>query len=405
MKVLSLFSGAGGMDLGMEGNFLIPKSLIDPNNNSNWIEKETSNYYLLKPTGFETVFANDIRTDAMTAWTNYFGKKRDISGIFHLDSIVDLVEREISGEIIFPKDIDIITGGFPCNDFSVSGKRRGFNSVIDHEGRRISPQKNISVNRGELYKWMRRVIEIVKPKMFIAENVKGLTNLGDTLQIIQNDFSSADGNGYLIVPAQIIKAWQYGVPQSRERIFFIGFNKSALKESALNNLSLTNIEEKYNPYPNTTHGEGKLPPVSCRTVLSDLLEPDVATDPAQKTFSKARFMGKHCQGQSEIKLDKCGPTIRAEHHGNIEFRRLSREHGGKHQDELDRGLPERRLTVRECARIQTFPDDYDFIIKRTKNNPGVSGSNAYKLIGNAVPPLMAYHIAQNLQNKWNLYFK
>ena len=111
---------------------------------------------------------------------------------------------------------------------------------------------------------------------------------------------------------------------------------------------------------------------------------------SQKKYSKAKYMGKHCQGQIEVKMDGVAPTIRSEHHGNIEFRRLSKEHGGKHEEELLNHLQERRLTIRECARIQTFPDDYQFILK---------------IIGNAVPCIMAYNIAKNLEQKWNIYFK
>lgn len=115
-------------------------------------------------------------------------------------------------------------------------------------------------------------------------------------------------------------------------------------------------------------------------------------------------MGSHCQGQTEIKLDAVGPTIRSEHHGNIEYRRLSAEHGGKLSAELQANLPERRLTVRECARLQTFPDDYQFILSKTETNKNVSASDAYKIIGNAVPCLLAYNIAKNIEQKWNLYF-
>ncbi len=97
-------------------------------------------------------------------------------------------------------------------------------------------------------------------------------------------------------------------------------------------------------------------------------------------------MGKHCQGQNEINLDGLGPTIRSEHHGNIEFRRLSIEHSGKYHNELELGLKERRLSVRECARIQTFPDDFIFIYTDI--------SDGYKMIGNAVPGNLAYAVAK-----------
>ena len=111
------------------------------------------------------------------------------------------------------------------------------------------------------------------------------------------------------------------------------------------------------------------------------------------------------QGNSEIKLDFISPTIRAEHHGNIEFRRLNKENGGTHFDELNNGLRQRRLTVRECARIQTFPDDYQFIQPKTTFNESVSASNAYKIIGNAVPCVFGYNIAMRLAENWDKYFK
>ena len=68
--------------------------------------------------------------------------------------------------------------------------------------------------------------------------------------------------------------------------------------------------------------------------------------------------------------------------------------------ELDRGLGERRLSVRECARIQTFPDDYKFILDSQNEYGGVSGSQAYRLIGNAVPPYLAYNLAKRLEENW-----
>ena len=105
-------------------------------------------------------------------------------------------------------------------------------------------------------------------------------------------------------------------------------------------------------------------------------------------------MGKHCQGQTEIRLDDIGPTIRSEHHGNIEYRRLGEDHNGKCSDELARGLIERRLTVRECARIQTFPDDFTFIDDTVKNIVAM-----YKVIGNAVPVQLARVIGEAIKQQ------
>lgn len=244
--------------------------------------------------------------------------------------------------------------------------------------------------------------------MFIAENVKGLTNLGDVKQIIEQDFSKAGGNGYLVVPAKVLYAPSYGVPQSRERVIFFGFKKDALRPEALRALSKETISEEYDPYPPITHGDSNddyLPIVTSSTAMRGLVEPEYSDDLSQQKYSKAKYMGKHCQGQAEIKLDAVAPTIRSEHHGNIEFRRLSKEHGGTHIFELADGLKERRLTVRECARIQTFPDDYQFILPKTEINVAVASSDAYKIISNAVPPVLAYSIAANLDLKWNRYFK
>ena len=207
-----------------------------------------------------------------------------------------------------------------------------------------------------------------------------------------------------MVPAKVLHAADFGVPQSRERVIFFGFNKGYLRKDALNALMQQKIPVEYDPYPQKTHGDGRSNIVTCSDAFVDLEEPQNTSDLSQKKYSKAKYMGAHCQGQTELKLDSISPTIRSEHHGNIEYRRLSIEHGGKHKEELERGLSERRLTVRECARIQTFPDDYQFILKKTEYNKSVSASDAYKIIGNAVPCVLAYSIAKNLEEKWDKYF-
>lgn len=113
----------------------------------------------------------------------------------------------------------------------------------------------------------------------------------------------------------------------------------------------------------------------------------MSRDLSQQVYSKAKYLSNGSQGQTEIKLTGLGPTIRSEHHGNIEFRRLSTEHGGKHKSELAKGLKERRLTPRECALIQTFPPDYQFVMRGSSSKGmKLSSSGAYKVIGNAVPP-------------------
>ena len=85
---------------------------------------------------------------------------------------------------------------------------------------------------------------------------------------------------------------------------------------------------------------------------------------------------------------------------------MSEEHGGKIKDELERGLKERRLTPRECALIQTFPPDYPFVLRKSSSKRyAVSPSGAYKVIGNAVPPMLAYNIAKRIQEIWSLYFE
>ena len=138
-----------------------------------------------------------------------------------------------NGVNVFPDEVDVVTGGFPCQDFSVAGKRNGFNSHKNHKGDLIEEECASVETRGQLYMWMKEVIEITQPKIFIAENVKGLVNLGDVKSIIQKDFSSANGNGYIVLDPQVLHSANFGVPQSRERVIFIGIKKSALKKSAL----------------------------------------------------------------------------------------------------------------------------------------------------------------------------
>ncbi len=413
LRVLSLFSGCGGLDLGFEGGFSVSSASVNELLCPNFIEKRLKNDFVqLRKTRFTTVFANDILSDARNAWVHFFSQRGHDPEIFLSQSLVDLVKQQQQGEKIFPEEVDILTGGFPCQDFSIAGKRNGFNSHKNHSGERINGNVTSVENRGQLYMWMKEVIEYTQPNIFIAENVKGLVNIPNVKEIIQKDFSSAMNHGYIVLEPQILHAANFGVPQSRERVFFIGIKKSALNPKALKELSKDKISDLYNPYPSPTHaytvqGEFLKPYVRLNEVLAHLDEPEASDDLSQKFFSKAKYIGKHCQGQREINPKGLGPTIRAEHHGNIEFRRLALEHGGTLTDELQKGLKERRLTVRECALIQTFPPDYECVIEKKNGRKGsfvVSPSQAYKLIGNAVPPLLAYNVAKRIEGLWDIYF-
>jgi DNA (cytosine-5)-methyltransferase 1 len=401
LRLLSLFSGCGGLDLGFEGHFEIFETQYNSRIHPDWdVVKTRENRLLLPKTRFNTVFANDILPETQIAWSEFFENKHHV---YCLDSIVDLVKLHTENNInIFPENIDIVTGGFPCQDFSVAGKRLGFNSENSHTGGKLDIDEPTSENRGHLYMWMRDVIAITKPKFFVAENVKGLTNLGDVKEIIESDFANISDGGYFVFPARVLLAADYGVSQSRERVIFLGVKKSVLQPGVLEKLQSIENNPELDPYPEITHSRlsmpGLKPYVTLKDVLDDLDEPDKSKDIDQQRYSKAKYMGAHCQGQIEVDLNGISPTIRSEHHGNIEFRRLSRKNGGANFEELDKGLKERRLTIRECARIQTFPDNYQFC------RNGVSATNAYKMIGNAVPPLLGYHIAKRIEKLWPIYF-
>lgn len=169
LKVVSLFSGAGGMDLGF-----------------------------IKA-GFEIIWANDFFEDAVNSYRKNIGKHMihgDITKISSCD---------------IPDGVDVVIGGFPCQGFSVANTRRSMDD-----------------KRNFLYKEMLRVIADKKPKFFVAENVKGLLSIegGKVFEMIKSDFENLkDNDGNIIgykVDARILNAAEYGVPQTRERVVIIG---------------------------------------------------------------------------------------------------------------------------------------------------------------------------------------
>ena len=313
INIVSLFSGCGGMDLGFEGNFVVPYKSVA--SKPEWISSTINERWVrLNPTRFKLIFANDILREAAITWTANMSKHGYSSSMYHTASIVDLVKRHDEYGDVFPSNVDVVIGGFPCQDFSVAGKRRGFDSHRSHNGTIRLEEQPSEETRGKLYFWMKRVIDITKPKIFIAENVKGLANLGDIKDIIQSDFASADNDGYIVLPPQILHAANYGVPESRERVFFIGVRRSCLKAGIAEQLTSKRVSPNIYPYPKPTHNctlnnNELLPPVVLRDIFQELCEPNDSCDASHLFYSKAKYMGAHCQGQKEVYLDKIAPTI------------------------------------------------------------------------------------------------
>lgn len=295
LKVISLFSGCGGMDLGFIGGF-------------NFLGTE------YKKTGFKIIWANEINSAACKTYRKNFGDY--------------IVEGDISEEINnMPLSADVIIGGFPCQDISINGKMLGING-----------------KRSSLYTYIVEAVQRVHPKVFVAENVGGLLlkKNSDSFERIMKDFGSLGYN----VNYHLYHAEDYGVPQTRERVFIVG---------ALKDLSV------FVPPTPTTHES----PITVEMAIKDLenREEDRAFS---HIWSKANVSGQ--QGNRKMIANRPGYTIRAECHGNIQFHY---------------SLP-RRISMREAARIQSFPDDFLF-------ECGLRDME--RQIGNAVPPVLGWHVA------------
>lgn len=360
-KVLSLFTGICGMDMGFCENIIVHKNSIGNDFKENILanSEKYKDFVILKNKPFEIIFQNDILDGAKKICD-----LNKLSYNYNTNSIYTLLENNFQ----FP-NADVVIGGFPCNDFSHAGKREGFNSSKSHN---LKDETNDTNNRGSLYKSFVKVVDKVKPKIFIAENVYGLLTMkNEPINQIINDFEKLGYN----VNYQLVKANEYGIPQKRWRVIIMGINKER---------KCNLLEENWNYITKNR--------ITCSVgnYLKHLLEPDDSDDISQQVYSKAKKLDKG-QGQIEISLNDFAPTIRAEHHGNIEFRR---HNNGGNADEQH--LPERRLTVREAGLIQTFPPNFIFNIKKDMTS--------YKYIGNAVPPLLSYIISDKVNELLNRYF-
>lgn len=298
VTVVSLFSGCGGMDLGLIGGF-------------DFLGKHYAK------TGLNIIWANEISPAACKTYRENFG-----------DYIVEGdIEEKINN---LPARADIVVGGFPCQDISINGKMLG----VDGE-------------RSSLYIYIVEAVKRLRSKVFIAENVGGLLLKQNeySLNKILEDFNSLGYN----LSYQLYHAEDYGVPQTRKRVIFVGTQKG--------------LPDFTPPIPSI------FAPITAYEALHDL-----ENWPQDKAFShiwsKAKVSGE--QGNRRLIADRPGYTMRAECHGNIQFHY---------------SLP-RRISMREAARIQSFPDSFKFPcgLRETERQ-----------IGNAVPPVLAWHIANSVK--------
>ena len=326
-RVISLFSGCGGMDLGF------------------------------KKAGFNIVYANDFDLDAQAIYLLNLGEidKRDI---------LEVGEEEIP-------DGDILTAGFPCQPFSNAGNRKGVHD-----------------SRGMLYKECLRIIQKKMPRVIVFENVKGLLSTkyidGRNLaEVIIEDLSNMNGIGYNVV-YQLVNASDYSVPQNRQRVLFVGIR---------NDLGITfSFPKKQNKEKMTL-----------RHVLD--VSPNVANNVDWALSPQALEMVKFIpEGGSwkDVPYEHLAPRFQRirdnmkKYHSPNFYRRFSRDEicgtiTASAQPEncgIIHPTENRRFTVREVARIQTFPDDFNFLTDTQRNIIAM-----YKVIGNAVPVTLAYNIA------------
>lgn len=300
MKVVSLFSGAGGLDLGFV------------------------------QAGHTVVWANDLYGDAVETYRANLGDHIVLGDISKVDSAS------------IP-DCDIVIGGFPCQGFSVANMKR-----------------SIDDSRNVLYRELLRVIRDKKPRFFLAENVKGILHFagGEVFKTILAEMAAL---GYR-VQYQLFNAADYGVPQKRERVFIVGVRND--------------IDFDFK-FPAPTHGKEQNEHVRKWVGVADALAhfPDPGTDNGLPNHicSKYKLNFNGYLGHRPLNPDVPAPTVtaRGDDRGGVVI--------------LPHPNATRRMTGRELAAVQSFPDDYRFCGPL---------SSVYRQIGNAVPPRLAFAVAR-----------
>lgn len=316
MTIVSLFSGAGGLDYG------------------------------IKSAGNDILWANDIDKNAVETYRHNIGNEIHCADISNID-IKDIPNS------------DVVVGGFPCQGFSQANLRR----TIDDE-------------RNHLYKFFYQVIEEKQPLFFIAENVKGILSLGDgeVIKQILADFESA---GYVVELHKVNMA-NYGIPQTRERVLIIGQNKKKIGNKMLFQ------------FPKELYSKGGMNGlqkwISIKDVLDKYPDPDMPNNLPNHVYSKYKVVYRNFTAHRQTNPDYPSPTILARGNGKGGVCAIPHYNG------------KRRLTIRESAAIQTFPDNFEFF--------GSMGA-CYRQIGNAVPVKFAELLGKELVRleKEDLYEK
>ena len=341
-NLLSLFSGCGGLDLGFElaglKAVMGAKVMEDAFADKQIFDENLSNNV------FNTIYVNDIFDEALETYAKNAGR------YIYMD------KSDISKIKEFPR-ADIVLGGFPCPGFSEAGPR-----LVDDE-------------RNFLYLHFIRCLIQTQPKIFVAENVKGMMTLGkgEVFKQIVQDFAAA---GYTIYH-KLLNSAEYGVPQIRERVILVGVRND--------------IDFEY-VHPEPTHGygvEGLKEVVTLREAIGDL--EDDPGDYFTGSYSTI-FMSRN----RKKRWDQPSFTIQASgRQAPIHPAGTPMEHVGKDRYIFTDGEENnRRLSVKEIARIQTFPDWYEFSRGNSNRNENAKLDLVYKQIGNAVPVRLALAVAE-----------
>ena len=325
MNVISLFSGCGGLDLGFE------------------------------KAGFNIPIANELDKTIWETFKINHPKTKLIEG-----DIRNVTKKDI--EEFFDGEIDGIIGGPPCQSWSEAGSLKGINDP-----------------RGKLFFDYIRLLKEFKPKFFLAENVSGMlaNRNSDAVKNIINMFEEAGYN----VSLTMINAKDYGVAQERKRVFYIGFREDL------------DIDFVF-PDGSTKEDDKK---ITLRDTIWDLQDSAVPANEKNKHNPDAINNNEYFTGayspifmsRNRVKeWDEQAYTVQASgRQCQLHPQAPKMVKVGKNDCRFEEGKEElyRRMTIREIARIQGFPDDFKFVYENT--------NDAYKMIGNAVPVNLAYEIA------------